>query len=44
MAALREPWTVDGGLLTPTLKMKRERIVRSLDERVEALYADYSDT
>ena len=44
LAALREPWTVDDGLLTPTLKMKRERIVRSLDERVEALYADYSDT
>jgi len=44
LAALREPWTVDDGLLTPTMKMKRERILHSLGDRVEALYADYSDT
>ena len=40
---LREPWTVDQGLLTPTLKMKRERIVDSQREAVEAAYADYAD-
>lgn len=44
LAALREPWTVDDGLLTPTLKMKRERIVHSLSEQIEALYADYADS
>jgi long-chain acyl-CoA synthetase len=43
LTALREPWTVDSGLLTPTLKMKRDRIVQSLRDRVEAMYADYSD-
>ncbi len=36
-----EPWSVETGLLTPTLKMKRERIVTQLQDRVEALYADY---
>ena len=41
---LREPWTVDQGLLTPTLKMKRERIVDSFRDEVEAAYADYADT
>ncbi|MGM0812187.1 AMP-dependent synthetase/ligase [Thioalkalivibrio sp.] len=40
---LREPWTVDHGLLTPTLKMKRERIADSFRDEVDAAYADYAD-
>jgi long-chain acyl-CoA synthetase len=44
LTVLREPWTVDDGLLTPTLKMKRERILNHFSEPIEAAYADYSDT
>ena len=43
LTPLREGWTVDDGLLTPTLKMKRERIAVSLKDKVEAMYADYTD-
>jgi long-chain acyl-CoA synthetase len=35
---LLEPWTVDGGLLTPTLKMKRPQITQQFSEEIEALY------
>jgi len=34
-----EPWTVDNGLLTPTLKTKRARILKRFADRIEALYA-----
>ncbi len=43
LTPLRKGWTVDDGLLTPTLKMKRERIAVSLKDKVEAMYADYTD-
>jgi long-chain acyl-CoA synthetase len=43
LTPLREGWTVDDGLLTPTLKMKRERIAVSLKDKIEAMYADYTD-
>ena len=35
----REPWTVDNGLLTPTLKVKRARVLELFAEEIEALYA-----
>ena len=34
------PWTVDDGLLTPTLKVKRPQVLRRHAEAVEALYQD----
>jgi len=43
LTPLFESWTVDDGLLTPTLKMKRERIAATLKDKVEAMYADYTD-
>jgi len=34
-----EPWTVENGLLTPTLKIKREKIQEKLKQEIEAMYA-----
>ncbi len=33
-----DPWTVDNGLLTPTLKLKRKQVVERLNEPVTQLY------
>ncbi|MGB5305279.1 MAG: AMP-dependent synthetase/ligase [Gammaproteobacteria bacterium] len=33
-----DPWTVDNGLLTPTLKVKRSRVLELFRERIGALY------
>ncbi|MCW8874471.1 MAG: long-chain fatty acid--CoA ligase [Gammaproteobacteria bacterium] len=38
-----EPWTVEDGLMTPTLKMKRERILKQFAPRIEALYETHGD-
>ncbi|AHE98831.1 AMP-dependent synthetase/ligase [Thioalkalivibrio paradoxus] len=43
LTALREPWTIDDGLLTPTLKMKRARILDRHRDHVDRMYADYTD-
>lgn len=34
-----EPWTVDNGLLTPTLKVKRERVQKKFGAEIERAYA-----
>lgn len=34
-----EPWTVDNGLLTPTLKAKRARILKRYADTITAIYA-----
>ena len=33
------PWTIDAGLLTPTLKVKREALKRRFSNEIDALYA-----
>ncbi len=33
-----EPWSIDNGLLTPTLKVKRPKVLERYGARVEALY------
>lgn len=36
------PWTVDDGLLTPTLKVKRNQVLDRYRAAVEAMYADFA--
>ena len=39
VAICPEPWTVENGLLTPTMKLKRHAILRRYHDLVEELYA-----
>jgi len=39
VVATREPWTVGNGLLTPTLKVKRERVQKKFSTEIERVYA-----
>ena len=41
VACSREPWTVDAGLITPTLKLKRNRILEHFAADVARLYAGH---
>ncbi len=34
-----DPWTVEEGLMTPTLKLKRARVIEQFSDQVEALYS-----
>jgi long-chain acyl-CoA synthetase len=40
VALLLEPWTVDNGLLTPTLKVKRQQVLAHCAEAIASLYQD----
>ena len=35
----REPWSIDNGCLTPTMKIKRARIEAAVGTQVDAWYA-----
>ena len=35
-----EPWTPEGGLLTPTLKVKTYQVARHFAAELDALYAE----
>ena len=37
-----EPWSVDNGLLTPTLKFKRPLLLQQMAPQIEAAYAEGS--
>jgi long-chain acyl-CoA synthetase len=36
-----EPWTIDNGLLTPTLKLKRSEMEQRFAEQIRSLYAEH---
>jgi long-chain acyl-CoA synthetase len=36
----QEPWTVDNGLVTPTLKVKRAKVMERFAREMDAVYAD----
>ena len=40
VVATREPWDIDSGLLTPTLKLKRPLVAKRFAEQIDAAYAD----
>lgn len=35
---LQEPWTMENGLLTPTLKLKRDKVAKQLEAKIKQLY------
>jgi long-chain acyl-CoA synthetase len=41
--AVKEPWTIDNGQLTPTLKVKRPVLVQQFAHSIEALYGTPGD-
>jgi long-subunit acyl-CoA synthetase (AMP-forming) len=39
LVLVREPWTIENGCLTPTLKIKRSQIEKQIHDQVEGWYA-----
>jgi long-chain acyl-CoA synthetase len=40
-ACTQEPWSVDNGLITPTMKLKRDRIMVRYADEIAAMYAGH---
>jgi len=36
-----EPWSIEDGLITPTLKLKRSKICEHFEEQIKAMYKDH---
>jgi long-chain acyl-CoA synthetase len=37
-----EPWTIEQGLLTPTLKVKRPRVMEKFQQQIDAMYEGHT--
>jgi long-chain acyl-CoA synthetase len=40
VSLLLEPWTIENGLMTPTSKVKRQKVLAHCEKQVESLYGD----
>jgi long-chain acyl-CoA synthetase len=36
-----EPWTIENGLLTPTLKLKRAKVMEKFNAEIDGMYAGH---
>ena len=36
-----EPWTIENGLLTPTMKLKRAKVMEKFNAEIDRMYAGH---
>ncbi len=41
VSIVNEPWTIENGLMTPTMKIRRSRILEHYKDRIDLLYAGH---
>jgi long-chain acyl-CoA synthetase len=41
VAILPQPWTIENGLLTPTMKIKRTKVMEAHKQELDSLYAGH---
>ena len=41
VALVHEPWSIENGMMTPTLKLRRHRILAHYQDKVDELYAGH---
>lgn len=42
MTCTLEPWTIEEGLITPTLKVKRPRVMKKFQQQIDAMYEGHT--